>query len=425
MNLLKTILFIFYLATAANLSYGQSGQNNENSDEPKILNNIIQFNYTDKAARTLKIPKRKYDSPFFCTEIEQYKNGFIINSTTSNPEGLKILFTTRFYYYNTIDRSIKKILLSNADTIEAIVSTGNTIFYSIIKNGKRVIGELKNGQELTLNDQAPLEISKQIDTAKWIKLGFCEEKLYALSPNYLFQVSGNQWKQLTKYSIDDFYINVLKYKHSLSMLPTRNIVIKNNSVYFLQEVVQQRTCSLFKLNINNGTLEDYFLSIDYKDNYLKQVNDFIFLDDNSLLVSASRLLYNNIVINTKEDKVNVWSYKNILTTKTNSKIQFPITTALNIGDTIILASARGLYFNNSTLIMPLVYFSNYHQSIKSSIGLIDFNFFPRSIKQLSANRYLLGGMWGGLYQIDISANTVICLDDIDYDKLKSIDINLL
>jgi hypothetical protein len=425
MTSFKTTGFILYLTLSVSLSYAQTETENENSDEAKILKNITPLNYLDKDVKTLKIPKRKYDSPFFCTEIEQYKNGFIINSITSNRTGREIEFTTNFWYYNSIDKSIKKIAISNADTIESIVSSGKDIFYSIIKNGKRIIGYVKDNLASVLNNPASSEISKHLDTAKWIKLGFYEDNLFVLSPSFLFQVSNNEWKTLTKYSIDDFYINVLKYKRSNSMLPTKNIVIKNNSAYFLQEVVQDRSCSLLKLNITDGKVEDYFVSLDYIDNYLKLINDFTFLSDNSLLVSASRLMDNQMVINTKDNKVNVWSYNNQLTTTSNTKVDFPITTALNIGDTLIFASFRGLYFSDSKAFKPLIYFGNYHQSIKEKIGLIDFNFEPRCVKQLSENIYLVGGMWGGLYQVDIINNTLICLDDVNYDKLKSVEISLL
>jgi hypothetical protein len=425
MTSFKITSVILCLTLLSSSSYGQVETGIDNSDEAKIFKNIIQLNYIDKDVKTIKIPKRKYDSPFFCTEIEQYKNNFIINAITSNRAGREIEFTTNFWYYNTIDKSIKKIIISKADTIESIASNGKALFYSIIKNGKRTIGYVKDKATTVLNNKATSEISNHLDTAKWIKLGFSEDKLFVLSSNYLFQFYNNEWKTLTKYSIDDYYINVLKYRRSISMLPTKNIVIKNNSVYFLQEIVQDRSCNLLKLNITDSKLENYFISLDYRDNYLKQINDFTFLNDNSLLVTASRLMDNYIVINTKDDKVNVWAYNNKLTTTNNEKVDFPITTVLNIGDTLIFASSRGLYFKDSKGFKPLIYFDNYIQSIKEKIGLIHYNFVPRSLKKLSENIYLVGGMWGGLYQVDILNNSIICLDDIDYDKLKSVDINLL
>ncbi len=310
----KTILIAFFSTLSAILSYGQSQTFIDSSDETKILKNIKQLNYIDKEVKTLTIPKRKYTSPLFCDEIEQYKNGFIINSTTSYDHRADIEFDTKYFYYNLLDKSIRKINIVNADTIESIVSTGNAIFYSTIKNGKRVIGYSKDNVISALNKQASSEISNHLDTAKWIKLGLKEGKLFVLSPNFLFQVSNSEWKVLTKYSIDDFYIKTLKYKRSISMLPTKNIIIKDNFVYFLQEIVQGRSCNLFKLSIQSGSLQDFFRSLDYRDDYFKVINDFTFLSDNSLLVSASRLMDEQIIINVKDNNVDIWSYNNFLTT---------------------------------------------------------------------------------------------------------------
>ena len=420
---LRTIIITFFSTLSFILSYGQSQTFIDSSDEIKILKNIKQLNYIDKKVKILTIPKRKYTSPLFCGEIEKYKDGFIINSTTSYDHRADIDFDTKYFYYNLLDKSIRKINIVNADTIESIVSTGNAIFYSTIKNGKRVIGYLKDNLISVLNHQASSEISKHLDTAKWIKLGLEEGKLFVLSPNFLFQVSNNEWKLLTKYSIDDFYIKILKYKRSISMLPTKNIVIKNNFVYFLQEIVQGRSCNLFKLSIQSGRLQDFFQSLDYKDAYFKVINDFTFLSDNSLLVSASRLMDEQIIINVKDENVNIWSYNNFLTTTQNEKIVFPITTALSIADTLVFASYKGFYIKEANDIKPLIYFENTHQTIKEKKWRIDFNFKPRCIKKLSEKIYLVGGIYGGLYQVDVFNGTIICLDDINYDKLKSIDIS--
>lgn len=207
------------------------------------------------------------------------------------------------------------------------------------------------------------------------------------------------------------------------MLPTKNIVIKNNFVYFLQEIVQGRSCNLFKLSIQNGSLQDFFHSLDYRDDYFKVINDFTFLSDNSLLVSASRLMDEQIIINVKDNNVDIWSYNNFLTTTQNEKVAFPTTTALSMGDTVVFASYKGFYIKEGNDIKPSIYFENSHQTIKEKKWRFDFNFKPRCIKKLSENIYLVGGIYGGLYQVEVFNGTMICLDDVNYDKLKSVDLS--
>lgn len=421
----KITMLSFILTLSICICYGQTEMDNENSDELKILKNIKPLGYTDANVKTLKIPKRKYDSPFFCDEMIEYKNGFIINSITSSRSGGKIEFTTNFFYYTPIDKLIKKISISKSDTIESIVCSGNTAYYSFVRNGGRDIGYFKDNLYQSLVEKASTDVRRHLDSAKWIKLGIENDKLFILSPKYLFEGSNDEWKILTSYSLDDFYLNKLKYRRSMSMLPTKNIVVKNNSVYFLQEVVQDRTCDLLKLEIANGELENYFRSLDYTDNYLKQITDFTFLSDSSLLVSASRLIGSQMLINTKDDKVNVWAFNNNITTANGTKVDLSVSTALSLDDTIFLASKNGFYLKYSDRIKPLVYFENYHQTIKEKIGLIDFKFVPRNIKKLSDNVFIIGGMWGGLYQVDILNNKLACLDDIDYDKIKVVDLSEL
>jgi len=425
MSSLKISILVFFLTFPICFCYAQTESGNENSDEPKILKDIKSFNYIEANAKTLKIPKRKYDSPFFCDELIEYKNGFIVNSITSSRAGRQVDFTTNFFYYNTSDKSIRKIEIFKSDTIESVISSNNALYYSLIKNGKRDIGFVKGNQYQSVLENASSDIRKHFDTTKWAKLGIEGEKLFVLSPNFLFEFSNHSWKSLTSYSLDDFYVNKLKYRRSISMLPTKNVVIKNSSIYFLQEIVQDRSCNLLKLNIDNGNIDNYFTSLDYTDNYLKQINDFTFLDDNSLLVSASRLIGSQMLINTIGNEVDVWAFNNSFTTSNGAKIELPVTTTLNLGDTLILASNKGLFLKYNNIIKPIVYFDNYHQSIKEKIGILDFNFDPRSVKKISDNIFIIGGMWGGLYQVDILNSKLTCLDDIDYEKIKIVDLSEL
>ncbi len=422
---LKSSSFTLLLAILFLTGHTQIENDTDNSDEKKILRDIIPVNYSDRPVKTLKFPQRKHDSPFFCDEIEEYKNGFIINSITSTRTGNSIEFNTNFYYINQSDFSIKKIKISNADTIESIVSTGKSLFYSFIKRGRRTVASLNENMIVDLTNKAPSDVKRHLDTAKWLKLGYYDNRLYVLSPNFLFQVERTEWKTLTSYSLDDYYTKTLRYRRSLSMLPTRNLVINKNSVYFLQEIGQERRCDLLKLNISDGTLEEYFTSINYKDNYLKLVNDFTFLSDNSLLVASSRLMYQNMLIKKDGNKVNVWSYNNLLTTTSNNKIEFSVSTISNVNDTLLFASHSGIYLRDTQAMKPLVYLNNYQQAIKEDIGIIHFEFIPRCVKRLSSNSYLLGGLYGGLYRIDVSKGTLICLDDISYERVKFVDITAL
>jgi hypothetical protein len=421
MSLSKTTTFVFLL-TIGLVSFGQGGETGENSDEPKVLKAITPFQYIDANASSLKLRKRTYDSPFFCDEIIEYKSGYIINSISSYSGSRQIGFSTRFYFYDPTDKSISRILISKADTIEAIVSSGKALYYSYIKGGKRQIEQCSDNQVQNLLDKATSDIRKHIDTSRWIKLGLENGKLFTMSPNSLFVYNGDIWEHLVTYDLDNFCSNKTNYRESISLLPTKNLLIRDTSVYFLQEVVQDRTCDLVRLNISNGVLEDYFDALDYRDSYYKQVNDFTVLTEGSLLVSSSRLIGSNMLINSKNGNASVWIFNNTITDLNGRSIEVPVTTVLDMGDTLLLASDKGLFLKYSGIIQPLVYFENAHQTIKRKSELIDFPFKPRSIIKVKDNNYLIGGMWGGLYQVDILNKNLTCLDDIGYGKIKTVDV---
>ncbi len=421
------ILYLILLALfSAVISFAQAENEEENSDEPKILRAQKSFNYINRSVKKLKIPNRKHDTPFYCNEFIPFKNGFIINSIATFPAVNTTDVISDSYYFNPADRSLKRILVQKTDTIESINCSNNTLYYSIIKNGKRVLGQLKDQHYENLLESIAPGIRHQIDTAKWIKLGIDQEQLVVLGPDFAGKFTPNGWVQLTSYSIDDFYTNKLGYRRSISMLPSKNLVINNNTIYFLQEIIEQRACMLLMLNLENGTIQEYFSSIDLTDKYFKQINDFTFLEDGSLLVTASRLIQRYLVINTKENNIAVWIYKNGIRGMDGLRANLPVTTVLNLGDSLFLASPKGLYAKKDNTVTPLVYFDNVHQTIKDKkIGAIDYLFEPRSIQKTADNNFIIGGLWGGLYQVDLIKNKITCLDDIAYDKIKTIELNEL
>jgi hypothetical protein len=74
-NITSLILCLTLLSSS---SYGQVETGIDNSDEAKIFKNIIQLNYIDKDVKTIKIPKRKYDSPFFVLKLNNIKTTLLL-----------------------------------------------------------------------------------------------------------------------------------------------------------------------------------------------------------------------------------------------------------------------------------------------------------------------------------------------------------
>lgn len=408
------------------LAFTQISDNIENSDKAKILADwkIVGYKQTT-VTPTLRLPQRKFDSQFFCDELMRYKEGYIINSITSMRLRGKADFTTNFYYFNEKDKSISHIVLPDVDTIESILTDSiNTLYCSYKKLNTRFIASIANGAETDLLAYATKELKTQIDTAKWIKLGFFDNNLYALSESKLFVFDGSKWSQLSTYSIDSLYLKVLKYKRPYSFLPTRNIIVTDDHVFYLQEIVQDRSCRLFKLNIKTGDLSEFFVSQDYVDNTMKVINDFTILPDQSIVVCMSRLWKIEMLLRVKEKNTSVIIFENQLNNQ-SSQQSIEATAVLANNDTLFIAGTNGLFKMINKIISPLILWENGHQEIKEGKDLYDFEFYPRSIIKLSETTFLIGGMWGGLYLFDINSKSVNCLDDIPYRKIKNVDIRKL
>jgi hypothetical protein len=132
-----------------------------------------------------------------------------------------------------------------------------------------------------------------------------------------------------------------------------------------------------------------------------------------------------MLVKTDDDQHDVWIFNNAITSITGQKIEVPVSTLFNGGDTLVLASRKGLYLKRFDTVSPLVYFKNAHQTIKEKDGVIDFPFEPRSMFKIAPNKFIVGGMWGGLYEVDISSGKLTCLDDIDYDRIDTVELNAL
>ncbi|WP_153801170.1 hypothetical protein [Foetidibacter luteolus] len=399
-------------------------QNEDNSDEAKIIERWRPLDFQRSSVPVLKLPKRKNDSPLFCDEMIPYKSGYIINSITSSKGGGKYTVTTSYYYYDLRGNKLSDLSFTGIDTIESIIPDDSKgLYVSYKKSGSRIISFLSAGVEKHLETLAPSDIRMQIDTAKWLKLGYDNGNLYALTPGAVIFYSSDKWSTIVNYSLDEFYVNTLKYKRTGSILPTKNLVIAGRDIWFLQEVVQDRTCLLLKLDTQSGYLSDFFISVDYTDNYFKQINDFMILADSSLLVFASRLMGKSLVLKYRENP-EVWIFNNVLKNVLFYQEEAMVATTATVNnDTLLMAATNGIFAKYGDIIVPLVKLENTHQDIKDKEdGLIDFEFIPRSMIKVANNQFLIGGMFGGLYIVDLNKFSIKALDDVKSSKVERMDI---
>lgn len=386
---------------------------NEESDERMIQNRWIKLNFDFGTKKIVKLPTRKYDSPMFCHELTPWRSGFIINAITSNP-GRHIEVNTKYYHIDTTSWSLTKLNYDNADTIESIISIGrDSIALCYIVKGVRQIRCIQNGKTTTLLDAASGNFA-MLDSASWVKLTFHDSKIYALTSNGLAYWDITTWKLITSFDLDQFYLQSLGYRRSMSILPTLQPKISSGNIWFMQEVVQQRTANLLFAHIKTGKLNELYSSIGYRDNYEREVFTYNFISDGELIVTTSRLMHNFMINRVNKGTDEVWLFGNSIQTPRDTIRPVPISAARPYNGMIFLAGYNGMMVKTEDTVKSLISWNNGHQEVES----IDWEFVPRCIEPLANERFLVGGLWGGLYIVDTKKQMLTPVDEIEYDKVK-------
>lgn len=418
-----TSIFTFSFFLIYSNSFGQE-LHNQQSDEKIIREQWIKLHYdeTKPTPKLIKIPDRKYDSPMFCNEFLSFHSGFIINSIVSKSSGKTIDVNTTFFYIDTVTWELHKIKIPGSDTIESIVCDKSKLIASHVSNNKRYITVFSRSGNQEIIRCGSEETISFLDTAKWVKLGLHNSKLYALTPQGASVFESEKWKIIVKSSLDDFYIKKLNYRWSQACLPTINIQLEREKIWFLQEIVQERTARLLSLNILSGVLEDFYQEIGYIDHNHKQIFGYHVDPDQGIIVTASRLDKEFLVSEFKNDIHKVWIFRNQLNTSKGMLSRLFVSAISVYGDTTYLAGLNGLFQKTGDTISPLIFWENMFQTIKSE-GNLHWEFIPRCITRINKEVFLIGNTWGGLYLINISKQTISCLDDKKYKRMHKLNLS--
>ena len=193
------------------------------------------------------------------------------------------------------------------------------------------------------------------------------------------------------------------------MIPTENIKINNNTVYFLQEVTQQRDSYLMALDLSkDSSLTEFWSKRGLTDNTKKEIMDYDFRG-NSLVVVAYRLMENSILFTETNNDLKILLLNNRIGKYSPEKVSS--TKFLDDGS-ILLAGETGCYLFKDNKLTAQFYIENVNQEIKDDGETYHYDFVPRCIEKMASGNYLLGGLWGGIYLFDVNSKKVKCLDDL-------------
>ncbi len=423
-----TLLAVLLLLSTCSVAQQQIILYNPKAGSPgpgdeKITSRWAPLKFEALKAPLLKIPKRKNDSPFFCDELIQYKDGYIINSITTSPGAGTIDTRCDFFYIDIKQDKFYKLAITGVDTIESVIVSGEKLFVSGKKGGASVILQIENGQTLIIN-VAIAGANRIIGDNSWIKLCMYEGALYAMDKNGLYRYSGETWQHTAVFSIDSFYTSQLHFRKCKTVIPTENIKMYNNKLYFLQEVLQERDCYLLEYDLDKKDgLVNFWDRYDIKDNYNKEINSYTILDDGSVLIGASRLWETYLLMKEKGDSLAVLVFNNGINDGENRDAQIKARKAIMVDSIMYIAGDNGMFKIENNICSPVALFTNGTQVIKDKDGDEHFDFYPRCFERVSADNYLIGGQFGGLYLVNIKDKKIIPLDDVDYDKITTLNIS--
>jgi hypothetical protein len=246
----------------------------------------------------------------------------------------------------------------------------------------------------------------------WVKLGVYNDTLLAFDKNGVYVNRDGQWHAVFNRPFAASFYDP-KYKKRYPVIPTENIRVFNNTLYFLQEITQQRTANLYSLNLTKDSCAtELFARNKLTDNTKKEIMDY-WVNEQGLYVSILRLMQEPMMLIEKEGVVKTLVLNNRAMLKQGGQFVIGPSSVSSLGgDTLVLAGSDGLFLMVNNHITPLAYFSNTSQSIKEDGMALQFDFIPRSIARVKPNQFLLSGLWGGLYIVDVTKGAIQSVDDL-------------
>ncbi len=386
-------------------------KNKENIDntERKLFNAFIDINYKNVNPPLITLPQNKTGNQVFSDEFIKYRNGYIINSISTYPnDGQTLGINYKYHYVDLKTSKLFKLNFNGLDTVESVAVIDSTLYICGTKSNNLKILKHDGTKILPISLNVLDNDTKELSSDSWTKLGVFGGKLFALQTNGLYMLNGNAWQLINKFNLIEYFS---KYYPSLKpIMPTENIVISNNKLYFLQEVLQSRDCELFEIDLRTNTINEFWQKELLIDNYKKEVNSYSLLGNDTLFVAAQRL-GEALLLSEQKNSMTVYLLDNKVKTDVSGKFKIKVRKAFKSNDKLLLIADNGLFELKNNEIIPIAFFENTEQLIRDGKYNIHFNFKPRSFAILGEDKYLIGGQFGGLYVIDLKHNAIISLDD--------------
>jgi hypothetical protein len=171
---------------------------------------------------------------------------------------------------------------------------------------------------------------------------------------------------------------------------------------------------------NNG-LSEIFTKYNLKDNYQKIIDNYYLTTDNSVLITGT-CIGENMLLEEINNDLKVYIYQEKFKSKLFNDIQITPKLAFKEDSVICLICDNGIFKIENNKLIPILRYQIIEELIPTGDGhFYHFTFQPRSLIKISENKYIIGGLYGGIYLFDLKNYSIECLDDFKY-PIKKIDI---
>jgi len=363
--------------------YQKESKEKQQRVENLLNSSLKKLNIIQKEVPIIEIPQRELH--VFCNEFIPFKNGIIINSLTTYPDNPDVGINYNYFFLNLSTKKIQKIICNQLDLIESIIVDDNQLYISGKKKNKNIILRSSNGVYKTI--QTPNNDSIN----SWIKLGFYSNELIALQTDGVYTWNDSLWQHYYEFSLDSF-----NQKNGIigakSIIPTENIRIVNDKLYFVQEIVQERRCNLLELDLVNKSIVEFFYKVGLCDNSLKTILTYSVDTLNNIYVVGS-----NMYLKSSSEKIETFILNNKVKSVSNSDYVIRPRIVINKVDTQLIIAENGIFALSNSNISPMLLFNNQDKRF----NYYSSKFRPRAYLEISENKFLLGGMYGGIVLIDL------------------------
>lgn len=350
----------------------------------RVQKNRMTLTVLPDRADEVEIPQRTIWGGVATHDLIPYGQGYIINSIRTYPKQAKVGFD--YYYLNLVEGRLSRLQVSGVDAIESLVVKDGALYVSGIANGQQVIRKFADGKMENIGLRVSGSPDESIGVNSWVKLGFDGETLVALQRDGVYAYDSKGWNLLQRIEM------------KTGIIPTANIRIYGDRLYFFQEVLHEPSCELYYVDLQSGegvrnVLDEWGLDTSYKE----MIQGYGMDAAERLWVSAS--FGKDALISVEQGQVRFWVFDGKVETETGS-MEFSNPVVFRADQRMMLMGQTGLYeLGEGGAIEQIVKFRNTEQEVKVEEVIVDFHFSPRTVVYLGEDSYLIGSMLEGLYKL--------------------------